>query len=163
MPRKRVSRTTPHVLRLDTREDFRNPLIQTLITQALATYGKRDWSEKELVTLCSTIVNMATDPNVGMWAGYEGEVPKSFLLLMCPNSILDVPQVVHWHNEGKPLLKRLMCVQLLAFLRSRGYNSCWVVNRTGKADSTWARGLRVLGKPLPIGSIVQFEVGGESR
>lgn len=160
MPRKRSMIETR---RLDSRDDFKEPAIQTLITEALASYGRQDWTDQELVTLCKSIVSMATDINVAMWAGGEDEVYKSFILLMCPTSPFETPQVVHWHNKGSPLLKRSMCAELVDFLRTRGYNSCWIVNRTGQADSTWARGLRTIGKGKPIGSIVSFEVGGERR
>lgn len=150
-----------HVTQLAHRDDFRSPEIQACVSAALVQFG--DKAEAEHIATIRGIVDLAEDPRAIILAGREDGEYVAFTIVILPDGDFHKnPFMTIWHCSGSPSIKRAMLDQVLAFLTSRGYNSCWVINRTGTPDSVWARQFRALGKARGVGSLVSFEVGGES-
>lgn len=113
----------------------------------------------DLEDALSDLIMLITDPTVNVLAAVEGTEFKGMAILVHQtDQFSPVPQVAHFHNEGRPKVKRELVNRVVEIVKDKGYNKFWAVNATATADSVWARAFHRAGKSNKIGSIMEFEV-----
>lgn len=96
------------------------------------------------------------DPAWRLWVGVEQGRMVGCLMAFCPDEVeLLLPQVLHFHNDGSPSLRRAMIAEWLAFCRSKGHVKAWAINGSDRPDSLWARAMRAAGEWRRVGSIME--------
>lgn len=89
--------------------------------------------------------------------GAVGERLAGLALISLPNKMVTDCQVIHFHCDGGPKLRRMMVQEVVNFVQNRGYTGFIAVNGTGKPDSVWARAFRGAGVARTFGSVVEFK------
>ena len=94
-----------------------------------------------------------------IFIAYEGSAPVGMIHVRLPASPWEPePTVMGWVNKGDKATGRALTDKVVEFLVERGHNRFRALNRTGKADSIWARSFRrVTQSAERVGSVMQFE------
>jgi hypothetical protein len=96
--------------------------------------------------------------DVGVFVGYENEVPKGFVLVLLPTTpLMLLPQLILGFNEGSRELHKLASVRIRDWLLQNGYHTAAALNRA-RDDKVFIRGFADFGKGTVYGSIIRFEL-----
>lgn len=94
---------------------------------------------------CLEICNMCARPNVQILLGIENHGPVALLVTQLPSPLMLLPTILLGYNSGSRALGHEMMAQAGAFARLGGYDRVLLVNRSGRSDAAYARGLGRVG------------------
>ena len=88
---------------------------------------------------------MCARPNVQILLGIENHGPVALLVTQLPSPLMLLPTILLGYNSGSRALGHEMMAQAGAFARLGGYDRVLLVNRSGRSDAAYARGLGRVG------------------
>lgn len=133
------------------------PEVGDLLQKAL-TITQRVPPER-MEAVAPDIIRMVADPNSFLFLGEEGGHFRLLILGNLPTSALFPHAIIlSFYNEGSRALKVLGTQKVLDLMSSRGYNTAWAVNGTGKPDRAWVRAFQHPGiaKVTPMGTVFEL-------